>query len=88
MSTLSVGTPCFLVGLIEMAELNGRVVEVATGPMFLPDDVADWYYSVTGSWAREQVPDGVLLLAPRKHLQPNVPPDFAPTSLERITNDA
>lgn len=37
-----------------MKELLGRVVVVVAGPMFLPDEDADWYYSVDATWVREQ----------------------------------
>jgi hypothetical protein len=88
MTNLEPGTPCYLVRLVEMKELVGRVVTVVAGPMFFPNEVTAWYYSVTASWVREKFPDGVLLLSPRKHLQPIIPPDFAAISLERIANDA
>ena len=36
---LKPGTPCFLVNLVEMEALCGRVVEVVEGPLHAPEQV-------------------------------------------------
>jgi hypothetical protein len=71
--TLNVGTLCFLVGLLERAELTGRVVQVVAGPMSADDaDGADWYV-LSATWIREQF-HGCEITARRGNLRAITPP--------------
>src|SRR5687768_15700376 len=77
-------TPCFLINLVERQEFNGRVVEVVAGPMFLPDETADWWYSIRADWLSAEFPSAPLVLSARHQLVPITPPDFAHPSRGRI----
>ena len=72
MNEIAPGTPCYLVNLVEMRDLCGRVVEVVAGPMFSPE-FGDWRYAIDAAWAREMWP-GRPVTAPREHLLPIAPP--------------
>lgn len=69
------GTPCYLVGLAEMTELIGRVVEVESGP-FTMADKPDLFYRCSAPWVREMF-QGRDLIAPLRTLQPLRPPRIA-----------
>jgi hypothetical protein len=78
------GTPCFLVNLVEMEALVGRVVVVAA-PIPTPDGEAGSWFRVDADWARVMF-DGREMQAPRRHLRPIVPPEPAlPAASKRIT---
>lgn len=69
------GTPCYLVGLAEMTELIGRVVEVESGPFTMADEPGP-FYRCSAPWVREMF-QGRDLIAPLRTLQPLRPPRIA-----------
>jgi len=80
---LKPGTLCFLVSLVEMPDLLGRVVEVEAGPMIDSEDGL-LRYRVRASWTAERFP-GAELLAQREHLLPIAGP--APKDRTKETHE-
>ena len=80
MSELASGTPCYLVHVTgEFKSLAGRVVEVVDSYP-TPDGEAGSWYLARAAWVDEMF-QGSDLIAPRRKLQPIVPPQ----ALELVT---
>jgi len=71
---LTHGTPCFLVGLTEMQELNGHVVMIVSPVM---DEELGACFEVAAPWVQSMFP-GHKMHSLRQNLKALTPPDMPP----------
>jgi len=76
MMEIDPGTPCFLVGVDETPEWNGRIVSVV-GRVYDADEPGVDWYRIASAWLEKAYPESDVLVL-RDNLRPLIPPLILP----------